>query len=174
MRINRKSIASGLTVGLLAGGAGGALAVTRAGSLTAGTSATTTWGGDGGWGGYGYAPGWSENGASEGAGQYGDLGAIIFGRTAITAAASYLGLTTAELKCRLRSGESLACIAISQQKSVSGLKSAILAAISTRAHSDTRLSAGQRRAIIAAAKRRIGSIVATPCPTGDERAFGAY
>jgi hypothetical protein len=56
MRINRKSIAAGLTVGLLAGGAGGAIAATTSGPRTASTRVTTMsrstrgWGGrDNGW-----------------------------------------------------------------------------------------------------------------------------
>ena len=126
MTINRRSVALGLTAGLLAGGAGGALAAVNSGRSTSGMSATaTTWPGNGTWGGYGYAPGpsgygarggyggnggWDGDGGNGGyggsyGGGWGDIGGMTFGRTATKAAAGYLDLTTPELKSRLRVGQ---------------------------------------------------------------------
>lgn len=53
MKINRMSIAAGLTVGVLAGGAGGAVAATASGSTTTNPSSTMTRA-TGGWDGYGH------------------------------------------------------------------------------------------------------------------------
>jgi hypothetical protein len=50
----------------------------------------------------------------------------------LTAAASYLGLTRAQLMSQLQSGKTLAQIAKAQGKSTSGLKDALLAAIRTK------------------------------------------
>jgi hypothetical protein len=58
----------------------------------------------------------------------------------IAAAAKYLGLTDAQLRNQLMAGKSLAQIAQSQHKSVSGLQSAIQAAVKTRL--DKAMSAG--------------------------------
>jgi hypothetical protein len=57
MKIDRRSIAAGLTVGVLAGGAGGAIAATTSGSRIASASSTTTSRATGGWDGYGYGRG---------------------------------------------------------------------------------------------------------------------
>jgi hypothetical protein len=58
MKINRTSIATGLAIGVLAGGAGGALAATTSsGEGSATTSSTTTTTATSGWTGYG--DGWS-------------------------------------------------------------------------------------------------------------------
>ncbi len=62
MKINRRSIAAGLTIGVLAGGAGGAIAATRSGSRTASTSSSTTWSAPGGWDRYRY--GWAGGGTA--------------------------------------------------------------------------------------------------------------
>jgi hypothetical protein len=43
MKIDRRSIAAGLTVGVLAGGAAGAIAATTPGAETRTTSSNTTW-----------------------------------------------------------------------------------------------------------------------------------
>jgi len=56
------------------------------------------------------------------------------------AVASYLGLTRAELRTQLRSGKSLAQIAVAQGKTVAGLKAVILA--EARARLDRAVTAG--------------------------------
>ena len=53
-------------------------------------------------------------------------------RRALSAAAAYLGLTPAELRSRLRAGQSLAAIATAQGKSVDGLEQALLARLKAR------------------------------------------
>lgn len=174
MKINHRSIALGLTVGLLAGGAGGALAATTAGSSTTAASETTSWSGDGAPYGYGYGPGWSADSGDQIHNWYGGGGPVTIGRTALSVAARYLALTTSELTSRLGSGNTLAQLASSQHKSVSGLEDAIVAAISRSVHSDTALSAGQKPAIITNAYRRIGSIVETACPIGNGSGFGVW
>ena len=160
MRINRRSVALGLTLGVLAGGAGGALAS---------TSAPTPWpgAGAGAWGGYGYGagsgPGWGGPGCS---GWRGGLGYATVGRAAVTAAAGYLGLTKSELRSRLASGTTLADIATSRHRSVSSLERAIGAAIRRSVLADTSLTASQQTAIIAQAKRRIDAIIHSSWPMG--------
>ena len=62
MKINRVTIAVGLTVGVLAGGAGGAIAATTSGSTTASASSTTTSRTRGGSDRYGY--GWGGAGTA--------------------------------------------------------------------------------------------------------------
>jgi len=177
MRINRRSITLGLTVGLLAGGAGGALAATSTRTSTTGTPATKTWGGNGVWAGnggwdrYGSGAGWSGYGGASG---YGDVGATTFRGTTVRAAARYLGLTTSGLKSRRRPDTTLAELAISEHKSVAGLESAIVAAISRNVNSNTALSAGQKAAIIANAKERAGSIVDNTWPVRGGGGFGPY
>ena len=60
MKINRRSIAAGLTVGVLAGGAGGAIAATTSGSSDRKHVLATTSRAPGGWDRYGY--GWGGGG----------------------------------------------------------------------------------------------------------------
>jgi len=67
-------------------------------------------------------------GGLPGPGRFGGLG--LFG--AVAGAASYLGLTNQQLVQQLSSGKSLAQIATSKGKSVSGLEQAITAAVKTR------------------------------------------
>jgi hypothetical protein len=172
MTINRRSIVLGLTVGLLAGGTGGALAATTTGSAKSGRSATaTTRTGNHAWGGYGYGPGWSGYRAWGGVGE---SGGVNFGRATTNAAAAYLDLTTTEVKSRLRSGKTLADLAITQHKSVSGLENAIIAAITNSVQSDSALTAGQKATLTADAKARIDSIVENTCPVAGGGWFGAY
>jgi AraC-like DNA-binding protein len=66
-----------------------------------------------------------------GPGRFGGIGPLA-GVGALPAAASYLGLTDAQLLQRVSSGNSLAQIATAQHKSVSGLEQAMTAAVKTR------------------------------------------
>jgi hypothetical protein len=63
--------------------------------------------------------------------RFGGLG-LLAGPGAVPAAASYLGLTNAQLVQQLSSGKSLAQIATAQHKSVSGLEQAMTAAVKTK------------------------------------------
>jgi hypothetical protein len=78
------------------------------------------------------------------------------------AVASYLGLTRADLRTQLRSGKSLAQVAVAQGKSVAGLEAAILAAAKTRldqAVAAGRISAAQETAILSRLTSRLDTIV---------------
>ncbi len=63
----------------------------------------------------------------------------------MTPTADYLGLSLTQLRTHLHSGTSLADIATAQGKPVSGLKDAILAAMTSRINANTALTAQQRR-----------------------------
>jgi len=96
------------------------------------------------------------------------------------AIASYLGLTPAELRAQLRSGKTLAQIALAQGKTVAGLEDAIYADV--QAHLDGavangRLNGTQEQAMLAQLKAHLDDIVnhAFPGPgmLGQKRpAFG--
>jgi uncharacterized coiled-coil protein SlyX len=78
------------------------------------------------------------------------------------AIASYLGLTPVQLREQLRSGKTLAQIAVAQGKSVSGLEDAIYADV--QAHLDQavtngRLSAAREQAMLTRLKTRLDDIV---------------
>ena len=78
------------------------------------------------------------------------------------AIAAYLNLTPAQLRAELRSGKTLAQIAVAQGKAVSGLEAAIYADV--QAHLDKavaagRLSAAQEQTILTRLKGRLDDIV---------------
>jgi hypothetical protein len=78
------------------------------------------------------------------------------------AAATYLGLTEDQLRTQLDSGKSLADVAKAQNKSVDGLKQAIISSVQTeldQAVTDGRLTSAQRDQILADLKSRIDGIV---------------
>lgn len=169
MKINRTSIAVGLTVGVLAGGAGGAIAATTSGSRTASTSSTTTSRATGGWDGYGYGwgggAGWRDPAAGSGSGAWGNdtnTGGMRWTslvRSGRRAALTYLGLSASELHSRLQSGKTLAEIASSEGKSVAGLERTIEAAVADSVNTDGALSASQRSSIIANLTNVVDSVV---------------
>ena len=81
---------------------------------------------------------------------------------AIGAAATYLGLTPAQLMTQLQSGKSLAEIAAAQGKTVAGLKDAIHAAAKTRLDqevSEGHLTAAQAKDLLAELDARLDDIV---------------
>lgn len=89
----------------------------------------------------------------------------------LDAAASYLGLTRAELGRQLRSGRSLAEVARAQGKSVGGLEQALLDAASTqldRAVSDGKLTSDQRDRILSELREHVDELVngSAPGPFG--------
>jgi hypothetical protein len=170
MKINRRSIAAGLTVGLLAGGAGGAIAATTSGSRNASTSWTTTSRTAGGWERYGYGWGNGDNGwrdAGTGAGwgacgsdtNVGGTACGLLARSGRRAAQTYLGLGASQLQSRLQSGKTLAEIASGQGRSVAGLERAIETAAADSVNADSSLSAAQRSSIITNLKRVVDSLV---------------
>lgn len=93
--------------------------------------------------------------AADGNGRHG-------GRPGPAAIAAYLGLTPAQLREQLRSGKTLAQIAVARGKTVSGLEAAIYADV--QAHLDQavangRLSAAQEQALLTRLKARLDDIV---------------
>jgi hypothetical protein len=172
MKVNRRSIAAGLVVGVLAGGAGGALAATTAPSSRAGTASTTNRSLTGGWGryggGFGTATAWPYPGTGSGWGSRPGWGAgantgaldwLSAARSGRRAALTYLGLSASQLRSRLRSRQPLAQIAAGQGKSVTGLKRAVETSIAGTVDADSALSAAQRSSIIARLDNVVDSIV---------------
>jgi hypothetical protein len=95
----------------------------------------------------------------------------------LDAAASYLGLTKAELRTKLASGQSLAAIAKAQGKTTDGLVSAMLADASKRlddAVAAGRLTSDQKEAILARLKTGLTAMVEgkRPPPPGPRFRFG--
>jgi polyhydroxyalkanoate synthesis regulator phasin len=85
----------------------------------------------------------------------------------LDAAASYLGLTEAELRSRLESGKTLADLAKAQGKSVDGLKAAMIKDAKT--HLDAavkagRLSSAEERRLLADLRQRIDDLVTGKLP----------
>lgn len=165
MKINRRSIAAGLTVGVLAGGAGGAIAATTSGAPMASTSSAWASMATGGSDGYGYAwgGGWQDRATGVGwSGVDSDSGGIRwtgFTQSGRQAAQTYLGLSASQLDSRLRSGETLAEIASNQGKSAAGLESAIETAVINSVNADSALSAGHKASIIAHLSSAVDSVV---------------
>lgn len=92
------------------------------------------------------------------------------------AAATYLGLTEAQLGAQLASGKSLADVAKAQGKSVAGLERAILSDAQSKldqAVADGRLTSDERDRILAGLKARIDALVSrTPSASPPQGAFG--
>jgi hypothetical protein len=77
----------------------------------------------------------------------------------MTAAADYLGLSLTQLRARLHSGASLAGIATARGKPVSGLKDAILAAMTSRINANTALTGRQKAALISQVKSHLDTMI---------------
>jgi hypothetical protein len=80
--------------------------------------------------------------------------------------ADYLGLSQAQLQSRLESGKSLADVARAQGKPVSGLKSTILADVTSRVNASSSLSPAQKTKVISQVKSHLDAIVNTTCRSG--------
>ena len=77
----------------------------------------------------------------------------------MTAAADYLGLSLTQLRTPLHAGTSLAGIATAQGKPASGLKDAILAAMTSRINANTALTAQQKAAMISQVKSHLDTVI---------------
>jgi hypothetical protein len=86
-------------------------------------------------------------------------------RLVLRTAAGYLGLTPAQLRAQLRAGHSLAAVATSRGKPVSGLESAILAAVVRRVDA-SKLTAARKAAVIGAVKSNLNAFVTATHPFG--------
>lgn len=146
MKLNRNGVALGLAVGVLAGGAGGVLAAT--GGPNALTSSARV---------HGIGMSFTNVGGTCG---------MAFGQNSLAAAASYLGLTQADLRTQLQAGKSLADIANAQGKSVTGLEDAIVVSITSSLDANTTYTAAQKAAILAQVKSHLNAIVNTTHPSG--------
>ena len=147
MKLTRKHVVTGLAAaGLLTGAlTGGGMALASAGPApTSATSASAT---------PSYGPGTGNCG-----GMYGMWSGQ---QPVMTAAADYLGLSLTQLRTQLHSGTSLADIAKAQGKPVSGLKDAILAAMTSRINANTALTAQQRTAMISQVKSHLDTMINT-------------
>jgi hypothetical protein len=92
----------------------------------------------------------------------------------LDAAATYLGLTDDQLRTQLESGKSLADVARAQNKSVDGLKQAIIAAVQSKldqAVKDGRLTSDEESQILAKLKASIDDLVNGTPPAGPAGAF---
>jgi AraC-like DNA-binding protein len=90
--------------------------------------------------------------------------AMLAGPGALQGAASYLGLTDAQLFQQLSSGKSLADIANAQHKSVSGLEQAMTSAVKTRLDklvADKMITAAQEQKLLSRLSNRIADAVNT-------------
>ncbi|HWK26250.1 MAG TPA: hypothetical protein VNS09_06800 [Solirubrobacter sp.] len=97
-----------------------------------------------------------------------------FGFQGLDGAASYLGLTEAQLRDQLGSGKSLADIAKAQNKDVAGLKTALKDALTKRldeAVKDGHLTADQRTKILEGIDQRLDDLINGKGP-GGHRGFG--
>lgn len=77
----------------------------------------------------------------------------------LTAAASYLGLSDADLQAQLRAGKTLAQVAADKGKSVDGLKQAMLAAAKSNLDANTTLTAEQKAARLEQMKTWLDTMV---------------
>jgi hypothetical protein len=82
------------------------------------------------------------------------------------AAAADLGLTPKELRAQLRDGKSLAQVASTRGKSVSGLENAILAATSKVIDAHANWTAAQQAKVISEIKTHLNAIVNAQYPFG--------
>jgi hypothetical protein len=145
MKLTRKHMVTGLAAaGLMAGAltAGGVALASTGSAPSFATSASAT---------SSYGPGTGNCGGRYGmqAGQ----------QPVMTAAADYLGLSPTQLRTQLHSGASLADIATAQGKPASGLKDAILAAMTSRINANTALTAQQKAAMISQVKSHLDTMI---------------
>lgn len=151
MRVNRK----GVTIGLL--GLAMVSAVAAGGVATAATTSrpptpAAVCSGDGAFGnGYGMAVG---------------------SRAPMAAAATYLGVSQAELQTQLRSGKSLADVAGAQGRSVTGLQDAMVAAVKVNLDANSTLTAAQKTARLALIKSEIATMATEVHAPGDGGGMG--
>jgi hypothetical protein len=145
MKLTRKHVVTGLAAaGLMAGAltVGGVALASTGSTPSFATSASAT---------SSYGPGTGNCGGRYGmqAGQ----------QPVMTAAADYLGLSLTQLRTQLHPGTSLADITEAQGKPVSGLKDAILAAMTSRINANTALTAQQETAMISQANSHLDTMI---------------
>jgi hypothetical protein len=145
MKLTKKHVVTGLVAAGLLAGAIAAGGVALASTGTAPVSAAS-------------APAASSYGP--GTGTCGGMYGIWSGQQPVmTAAADYLGLNLTQLGTQLHSGTSLAGIATAQGKPVSGLKNAILAAMTSRINANPALTGQQKAAMISQVKSHLDTMI---------------
>jgi hypothetical protein len=145
MKLTRKHVVTGLAAaGLLAGALTvGGVALASTGSAPASVASVSATPSDG-----------------PGAGTCGGMYGIQAGQQPVmTAAADYLGLGLTQLRAQLHPGTSLAGLAEAQGKPVSGLKDAMLAAMTSRINANTALTAQQKAAMISQVKSHLDTMI---------------
>lgn len=154
MKLTKRRVLGGLAAtGVLAGTlAGGGVALASNGSGNAATAATAATSAPG------QCDGW--------AGLHNGIGGIRAGQTLMTAAADYLGITQAQLAAKLQAGQSLADVAKAQDKPVTGLKNALIAAFTSQVNASSKLTAAQKAELISEAKSHIDTFVTMTHPAG--------
>jgi hypothetical protein len=148
MKLTRKHVVTGLAAaGLMAGaiGVGGVALASTGPAPASATSAPAT---------ASYGPG-----TGNGNGMHSMHGMQACQQPVMTAAADYLGLSLTQLRTQLHQGTSLAGIATAQGKSASGLKDAILAAMTSRINANTALTAQQKAAMISQVKSHLDAMI---------------
>ena len=80
--------------------------------------------------------------------------------------ADYLGLSQAKLGSELQSGKSLADVARAQGKPVSGLKSTILATVTSQVNASSKLGSAEKAKVIGEVKSHLDAIVNATCKHG--------
>ena len=158
MKLNRKGVTwaiAGLALaGALVGGAG--IAVAATGTPQPSPSSTSS-----------VDPPYGHLGGMAGTEDMGDMAGMAFGEnSAMAAAADYLGVSLTDLRTQLRSGTSLADVTAEQGKSVSGLKDAMVAAMTSRLDANTTLTAEEKAAALAAMKSNLDAMVTAPHSSG--------
>ena len=163
MKPNRKRVVTGLVATGLAAGAlaGGGVALASTGAAPAPATSTPA--------SPSYGPGSGHFGGMDGMG-----GMWSAQEPVIEAAADYLGLSLAQLRGQLRSGNSLADIAEAQGKTVPGLKDALLAAMTSRISANTALTAPQRAAMISQAKDHLDTMINMDMPHPAGTGMGSH
>ena len=144
MAFNRKSMAFGLIgLGIVGALVTGGVVAAQAATVdeTVGERASTT-------------------SSTVGARPFGHMAGMSFGQNwPMTAVASYLGLSQTELQDQLQSGKSLADVAQTQGKSVSGLEDAMIAAFKTSLDTNSTLTSDQQLAAVEQMRSRIDTMV---------------
>jgi hypothetical protein len=84
-------------------------------------------------------------------------------RLVFRTAATYLGLTREQLHVQLHAGKSLTAVAAAQNKSVSGLESAILAAVAKRVDA-SKLTSARKAEVISAVQQNLNAFVTVSHP----------
>ena len=150
MKLNRKRVVTGLAAaGLVAGAlAAGGVALASTGATPAPSTSTSA--------GPAYGPGTGHFG-----GMHGMQGMWSGQQPVMKAAADYLGLSLTQLQTQLQSGKSLADVAKAQGKTVSGLKDAMLAAMTSHINANRTLTAEQKAAMLSHMKSYLDVMINT-------------